>query len=122
SAARKADLRLDRRDDAVQAGALVAGKPDASPLIERILSDDPSTQMPPRKTRKKLTAAQKETLRRWVAAGAEYEPHWSLIAPKRPAMPAVKNLGWVRNPIDRFVLAELDKRGLLPAPAADRRT
>ena len=78
--------------------------------------------MPPPKTRKKLTAAQKETLKRWVADGAEYQPHWSLIAPKRPQLPAVKNEAWVRNPIDRFILAELEKQGLQPAPEADRRT
>src|SRR5206468_9368643 len=71
---------------------------------------------------KKLTAVQKETLRRWIASGAEYQPHWSLITPKRPELPAVKNSAWVRNPIDRFVLAELEKRGLTPAPEADRRT
>ena len=54
--------------------------------------------------------------------GAEYQPHWSFIAPERSALPAVKNPAWVRNPIDRFVLAELEKRGLKPAPEADRRT
>ena len=78
--------------------------------------------MPPPKSHKKLTAAQKELLKRWIAAGAEYQPHWSFIAPTRPALPAVKNEAWVRNPIDRFILAELEKRGLAPAPEADRRT
>jgi hypothetical protein len=78
--------------------------------------------MPPVKTRKKLTAAQKETIQRWVAEGAEYEPHWSFITPSRPKVPEVKNKAWVRNPIDNFVLAELEKRGLSPAPEADRRT
>jgi hypothetical protein len=122
SAARKADLRLDRRDDAVQAGAIVPGKPDDSALIDRIFADDPTARMPPRKTRKTLTASQKETLRRWIASGAEYEAHWSLIAPKRPPLPTVKNTARVRNPIDRFIVAELEKRGLEPAPEADRRT
>ncbi len=122
SAARKAGLRLDRREDAVKAEAVVPGKPDNSALVERIFSDDAGHLMPPPKTHKKLTAAQKDTLRRWIAAGAEYQPHWSLIAPKRPPLPAVKNAGWVRNPVDAFVLAELEKRGLRPAPEADRRT
>jgi mono/diheme cytochrome c family protein len=121
SAARKAGLRLDRRDDAVKAEAVVPGKPDQSALVERIFSDDPGQRMPPPKTHKKLTAAQKDALRRWIAAGAEYQPHWSLIAPKRPQPPAVKNAARVRNPIDAFVLAELEKRGLQPAPEADRR-
>jgi cytochrome c553 len=122
SAARKADLRLDRRDDAIAAEAVVPGDVDKSALIERIFSDNKSHIMPPRKTKKTLTAAQKETLKRWIAAGAEYQPHWSFLAPKRPPLPAVKNAGWVRNPVDRFILAELEKRGLQPAPEADRRT
>src|SRR5262249_54109397 len=122
SAARKAGLRLDRREDALKAGVLVPGKVDDSSLVERIFSDNPKQLMPPPKTHKKLTAAQKETLRRWVAAGAEDQPHWSLIAPRRPQPPVVKNAAWVRNPVDAFVLAELEKRGLQPAPEADRRT
>src|SRR5262249_24955721 len=64
----------------------------------------------------------KEVLRRWVAEGAEYQPHWSLIAPVRPPLPAVKNSAWVRTPVDAFILAELEKHGLQPAPEADRRT
>ena len=78
--------------------------------------------MPPPKSNKTLTAAQKELLKRWIAAGAEYQPHWSFIAPKRPEPPAVKDEAWVRNPIDRFVLAKLEQNGLKPAPEADRRT
>ena len=121
SAARKANLRLDRRDEAVKT-ALVPGNMDDSELIRRIFAPEKAVVMPPPKTRKTLTAAQKETLKRWIAAGAEYQPHWSFIAPKRPAIPVVKNTQWVRNPIDAFILAELEKRGLQPAPEADRRT
>src|SRR6201999_1221251 len=65
---------------------------------------------------------QKEMLTRWIASGADYQPHWSFIAPKRTTPPAVKNAGWVRNPIDRFILAGLEAKGLTPAPEADRRT
>jgi hypothetical protein len=122
SAARKAGLRLDLREEAVTAEAIVPGSPEKSALVERIFADEPAKVMPPRKSHKKLTAAQKETLRRWIALGAEYQPHWSLIPPKRPPIPAVKNKGWVRNQIDNFILAELEKRGLQPAPEADRRT
>src|SRR5581483_791817 len=122
SAARKADLRLDRRDDAIKAGAVVPGSPEKSALVERICASDPTEVMPPPKTLRKLTAAQKELLKRWVAAGAPYQAHWSLLPPQRPALPAVKNVGWVRNPIDRFILAALEKKGLPPAPEADRRT
>lgn len=122
SAARKGKLRLDIREEAVKAGAIVPGVAEKSPLVERIFADTPKLLMPPPKSNKKLTSAQKEILRRWIAAGAEYQPHWSFVPPKRPALPAVKNTGWVRNPIDNFILAELEKHGLQPAPEADRRT
>ena len=115
-------LRLDRREDALSSEAFTPGDPDKSALIERICSDNVEKMMPPPKTNKKLTAAQKETLRRWIAGGAEYQPHWSLIAPKRPVPPAVKNASWIRNPIDAFILADLEKHGLKPAAEADRRT
>ena len=68
SAARKAGLRLDRRDEAIKAEAIVPGDPEKSGLIERVFSDEPGQMMPPRKTHKTLTAAQKDTLRRWMAA------------------------------------------------------
>ena len=122
SAARKADLRLDRRDEAIKAEAIVPRDAEKSSLIERIFSDNKAQAMPPRKTKKHLTDAQKEILKRWIASGAEYQAHWSFIAPKRSTPPAVKNRSWIRNPIDRFILAELEKRGLPPAPEADRRT
>jgi len=123
SAARKADLRLDRRDDAIAAGAIVPGQPAASELVTRILlpaSD--SGIMPPVKSHKSLTAEQKAKLQRWIAEGADYQPHWSFIPPQRPAVPQPKQADWVRNPIDAFILFELEKRGLKPAPEADRRT
>ena len=81
SAARKANLRLDRRDDAMELKAIVPGKPGESGLVERIFAEDVAERMPPAKTHKKLTAAQKEVLRKWVAEGAEYQSHWSFIAP-----------------------------------------
>src|SRR5262249_50711438 len=62
-AARKGDLRLDIRDEALKSGAFVPGKPGESPLVERIYSDVPAQLMPPAKSHKKLTVAQKETLK-----------------------------------------------------------
>lgn len=122
SASRKADLRLDQRDTAVAMASIVVGKPDESELIRRIESKDAEELMPPAASHKKLTAAEKKLLRDWIAAGAEYQPHWSFIPPQRPQPPAVKNEKWVRNPIDRFILAKLEKLGLQPAPEADRPT
>ncbi|WP_165073035.1 DUF1553 domain-containing protein [Paludisphaera rhizosphaerae] len=122
SAARKADLRLDRREDAVEMGAVEPGKPGESTLVERIDSTDKKEMMPPPSSHKTLTAEQKDVLKRWIAQGAEYQPHWSLIAPTRPTPPKVADASWGRNPIDAFILAALEAKGLKPAPEADRRT
>jgi hypothetical protein len=121
-AARKGDLRLDIREEAIRSGAVVPGKPAESSLIERIHTSDARQLMPPPKSHKKLTAQQKQMLERWIREGAEYQLHWAYIPPTRPAVPVVRNPAWVRNSIDAFVLAELEKRGLSPAPEADRRT
>ena len=126
STQRKADLRLDREDGLFAGGkkgpAVVKGKPDESPLLTRILSDDPEEVMPPPASHKTLTAQQKDLIRRWVEQGAPWEAHWSFIAPTRPPPPDVKHPQWARNPIDRFILARLEAEGLSPAPEADRRT
>ena len=68
---RKAKLRLDVRDVAIERGAIVPGKPEESKLVEHIFSSDPDEIMPPPKSNKKLTAVQKEVLKKWIAAGAE---------------------------------------------------
>ncbi|MFO0908076.1 MAG: DUF1553 domain-containing protein [Isosphaeraceae bacterium] len=122
SAARKADLRIDKRDAAIDNGAIVPGKPDESTLVERLFTTNKKEVMPPPSTKKVLTPAQKDLLKRWIASGANYQPHWSLIPPVKPAPPAVKNEAWVRNPVDRFILSALEAQGLSPAPEADRRT
>jgi mono/diheme cytochrome c family protein len=122
SASRKADLRVDRRDAAVERGAIAPGDPDASELVARLLTNDPEQQMPPPATKKKLTDQQKQLLIEWVRQGAEYQAHWALLAPERPALPAVQDTGWSDHPLDRLVLARLEQSGLSPAPAADRRT
>ena len=122
SAGRQADLRLDRREDAIDHGAIVPGDPDSTVILDRIYSDDPEEVMPPPELKKVLTPEQKDMLRRWVAEGAEYEPHWSFQPVRKPELPAVANDAWVRNPIDRFILARLEAEGLTPAAEADRRT
>ena len=121
SAARKADLRLDRRQAAIDSKAIQPGDLAASQLIERIGSPDPNLVMPPFESKKSLTPEQKEILARWISEGAEYEPHWSLIPPTRPTPPPIANESWVRNPIDRFVAKRLADLGLTPAPEAERR-
>lgn len=121
SAAREADLRLDQRDAALEMEAIVPGAPDDSSLWQRIISEDDS-QMPPASSHKSLTASEKKLLRQWIEQGAEYQPHWAFIPPVKPELPKVAQANWMANPIDRFVAAELERRGLQPAPEADRRT
>ena len=122
SGSRKAGLRLDQRDAAIEFGALVPGDPDSTSFLDRVYSDDPEEVMPPPASKKPLNEEQKAILTRWVKEGAEYEPHWSFIAPKRQEPPAVTQEAWVRNPIDRFILKRLEAEGLAPAPEADRRS
>lgn len=122
SAAREADLRLDDREEAIDAGAIEPGDPDSSELIARIYSDDPDEVMPPPVARKTLSPAEKELLKCWIAQGAPYQPHWSFLRPERPPLPEVARPAWVRNEIDHFVLARLEAAGLEPAPEADRST
>jgi len=121
-AARKADLRLDQRDAAVKAGAIEPGDADASELVARVLSNDPEEVMPPPSHHKPLTAAQKDLLKRWVAQGAEYQPHWAFIAPAQVEPPQVDDPAWSKNPVDRFLLAKMTEKGFKHAPEADRRT
>ena len=118
SAARKADLRLDQRDVAIGTGAIVAGQPDDSEIINRVLTDDVELVMPPAELKKTLTADEKEILKRWISEGARYERHWSLIAPSQPKLPKVRKKNWAKNSIDRFVLARLQQAGLSPAAEA----
>ena len=88
------------------------GKPDKSPLVRRIESDDPKERMPPPEARHSLKPEQIALLRQWVKEGAVYEEHWSFIPPKRPATPQPKNPHWAKTPIDNFILSRLDKEGL----------
>jgi hypothetical protein len=124
SANRHAGLRLDRREVAVAplesgATAIVAGDPAAGALVERITSADPDLVMPPPEAKLgRLTAEQVDLLRRWIAAGAVYEPHWAFVAPVDvPLPPASETSG--DHPLDRLVAARLAARGLALQPEAD---
>ena len=119
---READLRLDVREAAIEAGAIVPGEPGASTVLERIHSTDPDVLMPPPDSNRRLSEAQKQLLDRWIKEGAEYKQHWSFTAPERPTPPDVRQDDWVRNDIDRFVLAKIEAAGLAPSPEAHRST
>lgn len=115
-AARKADLRLDERDVAIGSKAIVPGDVAASELVSRILTEDPDDLMPPPESKLSLTAAQKETLKQWIAEGAEYEKHWAFIPPVAPPIPTSEGL----MPIDALVQAKLAAAELTPAPEASK--
>ncbi len=119
---RQGDLRLDLRESAIQPGAIVPGDAPKSKLVQRLHATDPETMMPPPKSNRRLSAEQKQLLERWISAGAVYQSHWAFVTPVRPPVPAVTRQDWVRTPIDRFVLAKLEKEGLGPSPEADRLT
>lgn len=126
---RKAELRLDRAEHAFKprkegGTVIVKGDPDHSPLVQRIESKDEKQMMPPPEAHKTLKPEQIARLRQWVAEGAVYEEHWSFIAPKRPALPAVAGAAGrsVRNPIDNFIQSRLAREGLTASPEADPRS
>ena len=110
------DVRLDERASAVSAKAIVPGSPELSEALARVLSDDPDEVMPPPKTKKIVSPAEADILRRWIAEGAEYEGHWAFepIATTEP--PDGK------HPVDHFIRAELGRKGIQPSPEADPAT
>ncbi len=119
-------LRLDTRTGmfAKYGGepVIVPGDAARSKLYQKISAADPRRRMPPVSSGRKLTAQQVETIRQWINDGAKWELHWAYVPPKRPDLPAVADKSWVRNPIDSFILARLEKERLKPSPEADRAT
>ena len=146
--ARKAELRLDQKEGAMrsQDGVKVVkpGDSKASELIARIFTTDADDVMPPVKSNRVLTVAQKELLRRWVDDGAKWGEHWAFVAPLRTAVPTISDFGfrisgwkkreparteeigkretalgqWPKNAIDHFTLDRLLAEGLAPSPEA----
>ena len=126
-AKREAGLRLDQAVEAAAeldsgARAIVPGDPDSSELLTRITSTDADVVMPPPHLGKPVTPAEAAILRRWIDEGAEYQGHWAFTRAERPQPPEVRDTGWCRGPIDRFVLGRLERSGLVPNPEADRAT
>src|SRR5260221_7240972 len=121
---KKGGLDLQNRDSALKelksgAHAVVPRKSAESEMFRRISATE-DERMPPKG--EALTPAQVATLKAWIDQGAKYEEHWSFVSPQRRTPPVVRNLGWVRNPIDNFVLARLEKEGWTPSAEADRAT
>ncbi|MBM4067597.1 MAG: DUF1553 domain-containing protein [Planctomycetes bacterium] len=133
AARQKGDLRLDSREHLLKGGlsgpAVTPGRPEKSLLIKAIHYRDQGLKMPPKG---KLSYRQIADLTRWVKSGAAFPAnvvttkkpgdHWAFQPPREPAVPAVKNAQWPRNALDHFVLAQLEAKGLQPAPPADKHT
>lgn len=126
-AQRQAGLRLDlasgfaaKTDSGMI--AVVPGKSGESEVLRRLTSADPEIKMPPHDSGKTLSEKEIDLFRRWIDEGADVQTHWSFVAPKRPEVPPVKNESWPLNPIDRFVLARLEKEQLTPAAVAEKTT
>lgn len=122
---REAGLRLDTfagaSEDMGGYAAIVPGDADASELIVRVETDDEGMRMPPVGHSKALTPEQIALLRRWIDEGAKYDQHWSYTKPTRPALPTVEHTEWPQEPLDYFILRQLESHGLQPSPAASRR-
>jgi hypothetical protein len=123
---READLRLDTADSAyADHDGSVAIKPGdlaGSELWNRVTSSDSDVVMPPLESKKSLKPEEKEILRRWIEQGANYQKHWAFELPKSAQIPNVKDPGWVRNPVDAFILSKLEQHKLKPQREADRET
>lgn len=126
AAHRKAKLRLDtfagatERRDGIS--AIAPRDLTESELWHRIISANADEVMPPPESHKSLTASQKETLRRWIEQGANYETHWAYQPVHRAQPPSVRRADWPKGELDRFVLARMELEGLAPAREADRAT
>ena len=117
----KADLRLDVREAAIEARAIVPGSPEESTLWQRVAHEDVDEVMPPPKAKLgRLTEREQSLLQRWITEGAEYQAHWSFVAiPEKVAAPEAGD-GWARGEIDRFVARAHGTKGLKPAKEASR--
>jgi mono/diheme cytochrome c family protein len=122
---RKAGLRLDTKDGAFarlksDGHAIVPGNLDESEIVARTTAEDETDRMPPKSLGRTLTPQEINLLKQWVEQGAEWKNHWAFIPPGDPPLPDVKHSGWLRNAIDRFVLARLEAEGLTPSPEAKK--
>jgi hypothetical protein len=137
AALQQSQLRVDSREALLKGGArgaaIVPNQPEQSLLIKAITHADEKLRMPPTG---KLSDKEIDALTEWVKMGAPFpegrrqkaegsQQHWAFQPVKKPPIPTLKNKhlrARVKTPIDAFVLAKLEKQGMMPAPWADRRT
>lgn len=120
---REAGLRLDNADAYNKIDghfAIVPKHPERSEAMARIFSDDSEKKMPLPSSNLSLTDLEKAIIAKWIKQGAVYKPHWAFIKPETLNIPVVKQKGWVKNPIDNFILSKIEKEGLKPSAAATK--
>lgn len=98
---------------------IAPGRPDDSEMMRRVLSRDPDEMMPQPGHGPPLTDEQTAMLRQWIAEGAEWSEHWSLVPPVEPLAPVLRDTAWPVAPFDAWILAGLEADGMAPSPAAD---
>lgn len=120
---RETDFHFDTKEGMfLEEGIIVPGSAAKSVLVKKITEPDPKDRMPPPDSGHALTDAQIATLRRWIDEGARWDTHWAYTAPGHAGPPSTKHQGWVRNPIDAFILGRLEREGLQPSREADKAT
>ena len=120
---RMAGLRFDTKEGAfAKSEVIVPGAAARSRLFARVSEANAEARMPPPYSRKTLTEKQIQTIKTWIDDGARWERHWSFVPPERKEPPQTAHPAWVRNPIDNFILARLERDGLKPSPEANKTT
>ena len=120
---RETEWHFDTREAMFMDEAIIRpGSAANSLLVKKITEPNPEDRMPPPDSGHALTDKQIGLLKRWIDEGAKWDSHWAFTAPVRPELPPVRKDEWVRTPIDRFILARLEREGLKPSPEADRAT
>ena len=122
---REAKLRLDTKDGLLRTTKpiVLPGKAAQSDLFKRLITKNADDVMPPPKSKKTLTPAQIDIVRRWINSGANYATHWAFTPPVRPLVPHIRNSQFtIRNSLDAFIADRLAKEGLRPSPEAPRET
>ena len=122
---RKADLHLYSREGAMSKldenlAIIMPGKPEASLLYKRLITDDPDELMPPPKSNLALSTKEKELIRRWIIEGANWKEHWAFTQVNKPNLPKPRNSNWPKNEIDNFTLAKMESVKINPSPKAKR--
>ena len=122
---RKADLHLYSREGAMSKldenlAIIMPGKPEASLLYKRLITDDPDELMPPPESNLALSTKEKELIRRWIIEGANWKEHWAFTQVNKPNLPKPRNSNWPKNEIDNFTLAKMESVKINPSPKAKR--